>query len=73
MAHKYILDTHALIWYLEGSPKLSAKARSIMDDPSGQLVLPLIALAEAAWIVEHGRSSIPSITSLLASIYSAPI
>ena len=21
MAHKYVLDTHALVWYLEGNPR----------------------------------------------------
>lgn len=54
MAHKYIVDTHALIWYLEGNTKLSKKARAILDDTQSQLVLPLIALAEAAFVVERG-------------------
>ncbi len=28
---KYLLDTHAILWYLFGSPKLSDKARKLMD------------------------------------------
>ena len=27
---RYLLDTHALLWWLDGDPKLSAKARSII-------------------------------------------
>ena len=53
MADKYVLDTHALIWYLEGNPKLSSRAKGIIDDPDNSLILPIIALAEAVW----GRSS----------------
>ena len=32
MAHKHVLDTHALIWYLEGNPRLGLSARSVLDD-----------------------------------------
>jgi PIN domain nuclease of toxin-antitoxin system len=28
----YIIDTHALIWYLEGNPRLGSKAKSIMAE-----------------------------------------
>lgn len=29
MASKFVLDAHALIWYLEGSPRLGAKAKHV--------------------------------------------
>ena len=48
----YIVDTHALIWYLEGNPRLGSKAKSIMEDDTKEFVLPIIALAEAIFIVE---------------------
>ncbi len=50
MEHKYILDTHALVWYLEGNPRLSKHAKTIIDQPESTMVLPIIALAEAAFI-----------------------
>ena len=50
MAHRYIIDTHALIWFVEGNKRLSRSAREILAAPNGQMVLPLIALAEAATI-----------------------
>lgn len=72
MALKYVLDTHPLVWYLEGNPRLSQKAKAIIDDPGNDLVLPIIALAEAAFIVERGRTSIPSPSDLLISVQSDP-
>ena len=57
---KYVVDTHVLLWFLGDSPKLSDRARSILIDPDSQLVLPAIALAEAVWIVKHGKTNIPS-------------
>ncbi|MEZ4662681.1 MAG: PIN domain-containing protein [Caldilineaceae bacterium] len=55
MAHKYILDTHALVWYLEGSPRLGQQAKSAMEADDSDLVLPLIALSEATFLIERGR------------------
>lgn len=68
MAHSYVLDTHAVVWYLEANPRLGAGARAALDDPSSKLYLPIVALAEACWIVEHGRTRIPSVPDLLADI-----
>ncbi len=70
MARKYILDTHALIWYLAGSARLGNAAKAVMDDPASEMVLPLIALAEAVYVVEKGRTSIPSVTDLLSDVTS---
>jgi PIN domain nuclease of toxin-antitoxin system len=39
MARKYVVDTHALIWYLEGNPKLEAAAQTVMDDPASESAL----------------------------------
>lgn len=72
MAHKYLLDTHPLVWYLEGNPRLGAQAKAAIDDPSSELVLPLIALAEAAFIVERGRTGIPGVPELISSVRADP-
>jgi PIN domain nuclease of toxin-antitoxin system len=69
---KYVVDTHALIWFLEGNPRLGAIALQILSEPSSQLILPAIVLAEAAWIVERGKTSIPSVTDLLNAINADP-
>lgn len=64
---KYVVDTHALLWYLSGSPRLSAAARRVLEDPASELVLPAIALAEACWTVERGRISL-SVAEILAAV-----
>ena len=65
---KYVVDTHALIWFLEGNSRLGENAKNVLSDPTSQLILPAIALAEAAWIVERGRTSIPSVIALLNAV-----
>ncbi|NJL02198.1 MAG: type II toxin-antitoxin system VapC family toxin [Spirulinaceae cyanobacterium SM2_1_0] len=65
---QYVIDTHALVWFLEGNPRLGAEARSVLEHTDSRLILPAIALAEAVWIVERGRTSISSAQSLLAVV-----
>lgn len=45
----YVVDTHALIWYLTGDKKLSKRAREIFEAAERgetRLLLPAIVLAE---------------------------
>ena len=72
MADICVLDTHALIWYLEGNPKLGDRAKAVMDDSGSVMVLPMIALAEALFIVERGKTSIPDVQTLLNRVDSDP-
>lgn len=69
----YIIDTHALIWYLEGNPRLSSKAKSIMEDDTKEFVLSIIALAEAIFIVELSKTKIPSVSNLISDIDGSTI
>jgi PIN domain nuclease of toxin-antitoxin system len=69
---KFIVDTHAIIWFLEGNRKLGPKAKVVLDDPESHLILPIIALAEAVDIVEKGRTKIPSTETLLSDILDDP-
>jgi PIN domain nuclease of toxin-antitoxin system len=39
MAHKYVLDTHALVWHLEGNPRLGPQAKEVIDDPLSILLV----------------------------------
>jgi PIN domain nuclease of toxin-antitoxin system len=68
-ADKHVLDAHALVWFLVGSPKLGANARTVLESPASDLYLPLIALAEACWMVEKGRApTIPTVSQLLTAV-----
>ena len=72
MGIKYVLDAHPLIWYLEGNPRLSSTARSLIDEPSSDLVLPAIALAEALHVVSKGRTAIPNPADLPSDVTAEP-
>jgi PIN domain nuclease of toxin-antitoxin system len=72
MATKHVVDTHALVWFLEGNPLLGKEAKAVLEDPDSELIVPLIALAEACWIIEHGRTSIPTAIDFLAAVDADP-
>lgn len=65
---KYVVDTHALLWHVQADPRLGRNAKVVLDDPNSVLLLPLIALAEACWVVEAGRTSIASVHDLLTAV-----
>jgi PIN domain nuclease of toxin-antitoxin system len=53
-----VVDTHAMLWYLGDSPKLSKKARERMDDAiesGGRLVVSAITMVELVYLVEKNR------------------
>jgi PIN domain nuclease of toxin-antitoxin system len=72
MATKNIINAHALVWYLEGNSRLGERAKTVLDDPANDLILPIIALAEACWVVQHGKSSIVTAQALLAAVDADP-
>lgn len=51
----YVIDTHALVWYLTDDPRLGKKARQILETDGNQLILPAIVLAEVRHIAERKR------------------
>jgi PIN domain nuclease of toxin-antitoxin system len=65
---KYVIDTHALIWFLEGNPRLGVNAKAILSHPDSQLIIPATTLAEAIWIVERGRTAIPSAKDIISAV-----
>lgn len=66
----YIVDTHSLIWHLEGNVKLGKAAKKVLDNPHIRLILPIIALAEAIDIVQKGRTMILKVEDLLRDVFS---
>jgi PIN domain nuclease of toxin-antitoxin system len=52
----HVADTHALVWFLEGSDRLSAVARQAMQSPDAEIVVPSIVLAEIVHL--YGRRCI---------------
>ncbi len=51
----YLLDTHTLIWFVEGSGRLSPLARTIVTDMSNTCVVSTASLWEIAIKVGSGK------------------
>jgi PIN domain nuclease of toxin-antitoxin system len=56
---KMLLDTHALIWALEGSPKLSKAARRAIEAPQHEIIVSAASAWEIAIKKAMGRLSVP--------------
>jgi PIN domain nuclease of toxin-antitoxin system len=54
-----MLDTHALLWALEGSPRLSKVARRVIEDPSNDVLVSAVSAWEIAIKKAMGRLSVP--------------
>lgn len=52
---RYLVDTHALIWYLESNPMLSETARLTLDNNNNRCFISMASLWEMAIKVGLGR------------------
>jgi PIN domain nuclease of toxin-antitoxin system len=56
----YVTGTHALVWYLEDSPRLGNIARRVFDEcerGEATIYVPAITLVEILYLQEKGRIS----------------
>ncbi len=72
MRSKYVVDTHAMVWFIAGDSRLGPNAMQILSNFDSELILPITALAEVCWIIERGRTSIPSVAAFLLMIDTDP-
>jgi PIN domain nuclease of toxin-antitoxin system len=55
---RYVTDTHALIWHLQASRKLSKRAREIFEQTDAgrvTVIIPSIVLVELVYLAEKDR------------------
>lgn len=52
---KYLLDTHILLWAVEDNPKLSPKARQLIDNSDSELLFSVVSIWEIAIKVGRGK------------------
>lgn len=53
----FVVDTHALVWYVDDDDRLSNAAEASLEDPTASLVIPTIVLAEVRYL--FGKRRIP--------------
>jgi len=66
-----VVDTHAAIWYLLQSSKLSASAFSALDEASqagDSIYLAAISLVEVIYLAEKGKISQAAVERLLSGV-----
>jgi PIN domain nuclease of toxin-antitoxin system len=56
---RLLLDTHTLLWFLADDPKLSANAKSAIEDPANERWLSPISLLEIALKNRLGKLQLP--------------
>ena len=52
---RLLLDTHTVLWFLEGSPKLSANAKQAIEDVANEAFLSVASLWEITIKVSLGK------------------
>ena len=56
---KLLLDTHVLLWWLTGDPRLSAEAHAVLRDGRNTVHLSAVSVAEMAIKAGKGRLGLP--------------
>lgn len=68
---RYILDTHALIWFLDGDSRLGNAAKNALQEPDSIIIIPSIVLAELKFLLLK-KISQPTFTKILRFIENNP-
>jgi PIN domain nuclease of toxin-antitoxin system len=66
-----VADTHVLIWYLYDDPRLSAAARTVIEQSEGdgdEIGVSAITLAEIVYLIEKGRVHPEALGRVLAAL-----
>jgi PIN domain nuclease of toxin-antitoxin system len=66
-----VLDTHAALWYLLDSSKLSAATYSLVDDAAANgtpTYISAVSLVEVVYLVERGRIVANAFEKLLTEL-----
>lgn len=64
-----VVDSHAFIWYVQASRRLSDAARNAMDDVTAAeapLLISAVTLVELVYLMEKGRFTEADVEALLA-------
>ncbi len=53
-----VTDTHPWVWFLTANQRLSQKAKSVLSNPSCQIIVPSIVMMEIKYLYQHKRISL---------------
>jgi PIN domain nuclease of toxin-antitoxin system len=52
---RILLDTHALLWWLAGDPRIEGKAQELIADPANDILVSVVSLWEIVVKVRVGK------------------
>jgi PIN domain nuclease of toxin-antitoxin system len=52
---KLLLDTHTLIWFLNGDPQLSENAKTVIENPANNNIISIASIWEIAIKISLGK------------------
>lgn len=64
-----LLDTHAFVWWLEGSPRLSRRARSVLEREGNEIFVSAATAWEITTKARLGR--LPFASEVAADVFGA--
>ncbi len=65
----YLVDTQALVWFVEGNPKLKPKARKVIEDPSIPVFTSIASIWEMGIKISINKLQItPSLPDFVAQL-----
>lgn len=71
---RLLLDTHALLWYLEGNPALTRRQRDLIVNADNEVYISMASLWEIAVKISDGKLKISrSLTDLLEQLTAQSI
>ena len=56
---RLLLDSHALYWWVVGSPRLSASAREMILDREYAVLVSAVSIYELEWKAQRSRIALP--------------
>lgn len=68
---RYVVDTHALVWFLSRDSRLGGETRQILAHPTTKLIIPTIVLAEAKHISDRKRVHV-TFDEIMRAIVATP-
>ena len=70
----YLIDTHALVWYLGQSPKLSRRAFELISNPEEVVLVSVVSFWEMTIKASLGKLSLPdSVPGIMKQTQAAGI
>ena len=66
---RVLLDTHAFVWWLEGSPRLSRRARSVLEREGNEIFVSAATAWELTTKARLGR--LPFASEVAADVFGA--